>query len=87
VVALYRHAASVGLESTFPMEQKYYIDDDHLPITKEGLRTIDLIDFDYKPYWHTLADTPDKCSAESLGKVGKLLQTWLEKKPAFDIHQ
>ena len=33
---------------------------------------IDLIDFDY-PHWHTLQDTPDKCSAASLEKVGRLL--------------
>jgi Zn-dependent M28 family amino/carboxypeptidase len=82
--ALYRHAASVGLSDTFPMVEGPQIDDDHLPISRAGLPTIDLIDFDYMPYWHTINDTPDKCSAESLGKVGKLLQTWLEKKPAFD---
>lgn len=82
--ALYRHASEVGLASTFPMVEGPQIDDDHLPISKAGLPTIDLIDFDYAPYWHTIDDTPDKCSPESLGKVGKLLQTWLEKRPAFD---
>ena len=46
--------------------------------------TIDLIDFNY-PSWHTLADTPDKCSPESLGLVGQLLQEWLRKDDPFTI--
>jgi Iap family predicted aminopeptidase len=53
------------------------ITDDHLPLNDAGIPTIDLIDFKYpdssNKYWHTLADTPDKCSAESLGAVGTLL--------------
>jgi len=82
VYALYQHAQKIGLSSTFPMSAGPAIDDDHLPITKGGLPTIDLIDFDYKP-WHTLEDTPDKCSPESLWKIGSLLQSWLELKPPY----
>ena len=48
------------------------ISDDHLSFNEAGIPTIDLIDFQY-PYWHTLQDTPDKCSAESLEAVGKVL--------------
>lgn len=48
------------------------IEDDHLPLNEAGIPTIDLIDFQY-PYWHTTADTPDKCSAESLEAVGRVL--------------
>ncbi|HPG83276.1 MAG TPA: hypothetical protein PKY55_08375 [bacterium] len=33
---------------------------------------MDIIDFDYPP-WHTLADTPDKCSPASLEKVGRVV--------------
>jgi len=50
----------------------YEVVDDHLPLLKAGIKCIDLIDFDY-PYWHTLGDTPDKCSPESLEKVGRVL--------------
>lgn len=82
VEALYDHAKEIGLGSTFPKLFGPTISDDHIPLNEAGLRTIDLIDFDY-PYWHTLEDTVDKCSAESLGKVGKLLETWLTKRPAF----
>ena len=46
--------------------------DDHIPLNEGGIPTVDIIDFDY-PYWHTLDDTPDKCSAESLGAVGRVL--------------
>ena len=51
--------------------------DDHLPFNEAGIKTIDLIDFNYPDssnrYWHTSEDTPDKCSAESLEAVGKVL--------------
>jgi len=48
------------------------ITDDHLPLTDAGVQCVDLIDFEYK-YWHTLQDTPDKCSRESLEAVGRTL--------------
>ncbi len=51
---------------------KYTVSDDHVPLLSKGIKTIDIIDFDY-PYWHTQEDTPDKCSAESLGEIGKVL--------------
>ncbi len=46
--------------------------DDHFSFLQKGYPVIDLIDFDY-PYWHTTEDTPDKCSAESLEEVGRVL--------------
>jgi glutaminyl-peptide cyclotransferase len=51
---------------------KYDMYDDHVPLLEAGIPCIDLIDFDY-PYWHTTQDTPDKCSAESLQKIGEVL--------------
>lgn len=51
---------------------KYEIEDDHLPLQDAGFKIIDLIDFDYAP-WHTLDDTPDKCSGASLKAVGDVL--------------
>lgn len=46
--------------------------DDHIPLQQAGVQAINIIDFEY-PYWHTIGDTPDKCSPESLEQVGKLL--------------
>ncbi len=51
---------------------KHFIYDDHIPLLGAGIAVIDIIDFDY-PYWHTTSDTPDKCSPESLQKIGDLL--------------
>src|ERR1041385_3044298 len=59
--------------------------DDHLPLNEVGLKTIDLIDFNYPDasnrYWHTTEDTPDKCSAESLEAVGKVLMYVAYRQP------
>lgn len=46
--------------------------DDHLPLLEAGWKAIDLIDFEY-PAWHTLSDTPDKCSPASLKTIGDVL--------------
>lgn len=84
VKAFYLNAASVGLRTTFPQVYGPTIEDDHIAINEAGIPTIDLIDFDYRP-WHTQADTVDKCSAESLGKIGLALESWLLKSPPFTI--
>ncbi len=52
------------------------VQDDHVPLNKAGIRTIDLIDFDY-PHWHKIDDVPENCSAESLAEVGRVVTTWL----------
>jgi Zn-dependent M28 family amino/carboxypeptidase len=64
-------ADSLGVEQ-FRDEKGSYILDDHIPFIKRGIPAVDLIDFDY-PWWHTLEDTPDKCSAASLDAVGRVL--------------
>ena len=56
----------------FHPEVRHYVTDDHIPLNQAGIPTILLIDFEY-PYWHTLEDTPDKCSSESLQAIGDLL--------------
>lgn len=52
------------------------IEDDHIPFLQQGVKAIDLIDFDYGPgnaYWHNAKDTTDKLSAESLKIAGSLV--------------
>lgn len=63
----------------FIARQRYSIIDDHTPFLLAGIPAIDIIDFDY-PYWHTLDDTSDKVSAQSLEAVGRTLQVWLLNK-------
>lgn len=82
LAAFYRHAQSIGMSKTFPADWGPEILDDHLSISKAGVPTIDLIDFDYEP-WHTLEDTPKNCSTESLGKVGRMLFSWLRQNPVW----
>ncbi len=51
--------------------------DDHLPLNEGGIKTIDIIDFNYPDatnrYWHTHQDTPEHCSPQSLEAVGTVL--------------
>ncbi|MCC6148525.1 MAG: M28 family peptidase [Anaerolineaceae bacterium] len=69
-------AASLGYSNYFIPEYKYQILDDHLPFAQKGIPAVDIIDFDY-PSWHTIADTPDKTSPNSLKVVGETLYSWL----------
>lgn len=49
------------------------VTDDHVPFLEKGIPVIDLIHTPFVPYWHTIADTPDKCSAASLQQIGDVL--------------
>ena len=51
--------------------------DDHVPLGRNGIPAVLLIDLDY-PWWHTQSDTPDKCSAQSLQTAGDLVAAWLQ---------
>ena len=64
----------------FIPRKRYDVRDDHLRLHDiGGIPTCDIIDFDYEPYWHTTRDTPDRCSALSLAKVGWVLEEWLKQ--------
>lgn len=75
---VYRTARELGVGQFVNMEGTF-VDDDHLPLNEAGIKTIDLIDFDYPDptnrFWHTHWDTPDKCSPASLAAVGRVLTT------------
>lgn len=79
-------AKSLGI-SEFKPRVVHSIRDDHLPLNEIArIPTVDLIDFDYptaasrtRSYWHTLADTPDKCSGDSLTKVAAVAMEWLRR--------
>lgn len=64
-------AQKVGASAFVDLEGEA-ISDDHIPFLRRGIPAVDIIDFDY-PYWHTLEDTPDKCSVGSLRQVGDVL--------------
>jgi glutaminyl-peptide cyclotransferase len=76
VEKIWSMAASMGIYQ-FENKPGEFINDDHRMLIEKGIPCIDIIDFNYPDashvYWHTLSDTPDKCSAESLEAVGKVI--------------
>ena len=76
VQEIWKVAEKLGYQA-FVNTPKYSIIDDHLPFLQIGVPAVDIIDFDY-PYWHTISDTVDKVSADSLEQVGRTLEHWLE---------
>lgn len=53
-----------------------YINDDHTSLSRVGIPSMLLIDFEYPPF-HTTEDTLDKCSAESLETVARAVLEYL----------
>ena len=74
---LWTEAEILGLQE-FKRDIDYFVEDDHVVLYQEGgIPSVDIIDFRYGTgkvnYWHTVEDTPDKCSPGSLATVGTLL--------------
>ncbi|MDZ4657492.1 MAG: M28 family peptidase [Bythopirellula sp.] len=83
VQGIWDTAARLGVTEFIP-RVGYVVQDDHLPLYRiAGIPICDVIDFHYPNpnildgYWHTTQDTPGRCSAESLGKVGLVMLEWL----------
>jgi hypothetical protein len=77
---LWRIAAGLGYDTVFVPQVRHSMLDDHRPFLERGIPAVDIIDFDYR-YWHTVEDTADKAAPESLERVGRTLEAWLENKP------
>ena len=79
-------ASRLGVDEFIPqIGYPEAIRDDHLPLHQIAkIPVCDVIDFEYpgprNRYWHTTADAPGRCSAESLGKVGWVIYEWLASK-------
>ena len=64
--------------SAFEMRNTpYSISDDHTALQEAGIPSFVVIDFEYEPFYNTLQDTIDKCSAQSLEAVGRTLLQYL----------
>lgn len=74
--ALFAIASDLGYSKQFINTEKYTMYDDHIPFIQQGIPAVDLIDFDYL-WWHTLGDTADKLSEESLQAVYRVLYNYL----------
>ena len=74
-------AASLGYARHFNASD-LPIEDDHVPFLRKGVRSADLIDFEYGPnhaWWHTPQDTMDKLSPASFDVVGRTLTEVLKR--------
>lgn len=75
-------AYELGHNDTFLESYGGQITDDHTPFLDAHIAAVDLIHLiegnpPFPWYWHTLEDTPDKCSAESLEIVGEVLEVFV----------
>ena len=68
---IWKAAELEQVESFYP-DVLHTVYDDHVPFLEKGIPAVDIIDMDYE-WWHTIHDTPDKCSAESLDQVGRVV--------------
>ncbi len=75
--AIWQTAANLDLASRFPPQTRPMPPTTSAAFRNAGVSTSDVVSTDY-PYRATLADTADKLSAETLGEVGLVLETWLE---------
>jgi hypothetical protein len=73
---LRRAARQVGAAPTFPPETQGGVLDDHIPFRQRGVRSIDLIDFDFD-CWHRRCDDLDAVSERSLDAVGETMVDFL----------
>ena len=74
-----------GEATYFDFEEYDSIIDDHVPADELGIPAIDIIDTRYGEgasflggHWHTHNDTADKVSADSLQKIGYILESGLK---------
>jgi glutaminyl-peptide cyclotransferase len=69
-------AEQIGLAAMFPRHVGSSVTDDHIPLNQAGIRTINIIDFDYgenNEFWHTHQDVVENTGPEGLGAVGRVL--------------
>jgi glutaminyl-peptide cyclotransferase len=72
---VYQAATNLGYQSHF-YQYKAGIEDDHLPFLKIGVPAVDIIDLDYgynNVFHHTVQDTIDKLSPQSLAITGDVV--------------
>lgn len=75
---LWQIGADLNYSSNYLNVVGWTLTDDHIPFLQAGIAAADIIDFDY-PHWHTLADTPDKCSPTSLEAVGRVVEEYVSR--------
>lgn len=75
--SIWQAAAEAGFGDRFQNQARWAMTSSHTSFQAVGIRASVIADFDY-PHRHTLEDTLDKLSADSLAAVGRTLEIWLE---------
>jgi glutaminyl-peptide cyclotransferase len=76
---VWQTAKQIGYGSQFVDSPEGVGDDDHSPFLKAGIDSLDIIQLNSYPYWHTKDDNLDKVSAKSLKIVGDAIIVSLPK--------
>ena len=79
VSKIWKKADELGYNQYFVNETWNKIIDDHLPFLEKGIPAVDIIDDFLRNYkaWHTINDTIDQISIETLEAVGKTIELLL----------
>ena len=76
-------AQNLGYGDMFVNRMGSAVNDDHVELIKAGIPTIDIIDYrdgsGFFSGWHTTADDMHCISKETLGAIGKVLETYINK--------
>ncbi|HWV56919.1 MAG TPA: M28 family peptidase [Longimicrobiales bacterium] len=73
---VYTVAEQLGYGEMFPRGFGPMVEDDHVPLNRAGIPTINIIDFEFGPnnrYWHTHEDDLHNVAPEPLEAVGRVL--------------
>ena len=82
--ALWSIASSLGYASSFADRIGGAVNDDHLQLIKAGIPAVDIIEYNpasggFNPRWHTTGDNMEGISAETLGRVGEVVMTYIRR--------
>ncbi|MDE6290023.1 MAG: M28 family peptidase [Muribaculaceae bacterium] len=76
-------AASLGYGTMFVNRMGSAVNDDHVELIKAGIPAIDIIDYregsGFFSGWHTTADNMSAISGETLGAVGRVLESYINR--------
>lgn len=76
-------AARLGLAGRFPAKAGGAINDDHLPLIRAGIPTVDIIENanastgSFPPTWHTHQDNLENIDPAALGDVGRVVLNYI----------
>ena len=73
-----RPQSALAQVAVFPASIQGGVLDDHLPFRRLGVRSIDLIDFDF-PCWHRTCDDLSAVSERSVDAVGETMYELLKE--------